>query len=307
MVVVFGSINLDLVARVPRFAVPGETLAGESFATHPGGKGANQALAAARSGARVALIGAVGHDAFADPALALLQSGGVDLTRVRRVDGATGVALIAVDAAGQNSIVIVAGANAHVDPSDVPDDWLTPSCLLVLQNEVPAAANAAIATRAASRNTPILYNAAPARSVDAASLRSIDVLVVNEAEMAELARAHGLDLRPEVFVADYARRFEATAIVTLGAAGAIAADRQHRYRVPAPNVEVVDTTGAGDAFVGALAAALDRVDGLDRALAFAAAAGSLACTAEGAQPALPGADRISALAATISVERSTAA
>ena len=302
MVVVFGSINLDFVTRVPRFAAPGETLAGEAFATHPGGKGANQALAAARAGARTSLIGAVGADTFGDAALALVRAAGVDTTRIRTLDTATGIASIAVNAAGENAIVVVAGANARVDPDDVPDDWLTPSAILVLQNEVPGDANEAVAARATRRQARTIYNAAPGRTVDAAFLGSITALVVNETEMSEIARAHGLALLPEAFVVDYARRFRAIAIVTLGAAGVVAADAQRRYRVPAPSVSVVDTTGAGDAFVGALAAALDRGDGLREALPFAVAAGSIACTGEGAQTALPGAEAIKSLAASVEAQ-----
>ena len=139
MVVVFGSINLDLVARVARLPRPGETLAGASFATSPGGKGANQALAARRAGAAVAMFGAVGRDAFAAPALALLDEAGIDLAGVRATDAATGVALIHVDDAGQNAITVVPGANALARAADVPDSVLGPDTLLMLQFEAPHA------------------------------------------------------------------------------------------------------------------------------------------------------------------------
>jgi ribokinase len=306
MIVVLGSINLDLVARVPRFAEPGETLAAESFAVHPGGKGANQALAAARAGASVALVGAVGDDAFAGPALALLRAGGVDLARVRVVAGATGIALIDVTATGENAIRIVAGANAHAEAAAVDPAWLVPATTLVLQQEIPAGANLALAGRARAAGARVVLNAAPARDVDAALLDAIDVLVVNEPEMRAVAAAMRLPAQPEAFASAFARQRGRAAVITLGARGAVAADAQRSYALPAPRVPVVDTTGAGDAFVGALAAALDRGLGLGAALARGVAAGSLACGHAGAQPALPRAAEIERLAATLAASGGTA-
>lgn len=299
MVVVFGSINLDLVARVPRLAQPGETLAAESFAMHPGGKGANQALAAARAGAAVALVGVVGRDPFAAPALALLETGGVDLSNVRRVPGPTGIALIQVNASGENAIVVIAGANAKLDADAIPAGWLRPSTILVLQQEIPATANAAVVGRAHASGARIVLNAAPARPVDRRFLDHVDVLVVNEAEMRALAPAAGFPDAPEAFARAFASRRGATAVVTLGAAGAVAADAGSSCSLAAPAVAVVDSTGAGDAFVGTLAAALDRGSTLPAALAWGVAAGSLACKRAGAQPALPLAGEIAPLAAIL--------
>ena len=161
MVVVFGSINLDLVSRVERFPAPGETLTGSAFATFPGGKGANQALAAARAGAHVSLYGAVGRDIFADRALELLAAGNVDLAGVARVDDATGCASILVEARGENCIVVVPGANALADPMRVPEAVLAPETVVVLQQEVPAAANEALIRRARHKGSRIVLNAAP--------------------------------------------------------------------------------------------------------------------------------------------------
>src|SRR5439155_5459724 len=140
MIVVFGSINLDLVTRVARFPAPGETIGGASFATHPGGKGANQALAAARAGASVRMYGAVGRDVFAEPALALLAEGGVDLQGVARVAAPTGCATVLVDARGENCIAVSPGANALADPNAVPDDVLGSEAIVILQHEVSAEA-----------------------------------------------------------------------------------------------------------------------------------------------------------------------
>ena len=299
MIVVCGSINLDLVARVPRFARPGETLAGEGFATHPGGKGANQAVAAARAGSAVKLVGAVGRDAFADPALDLVRAAGIDVSRVRSLPLATGIALIAVTAGGENAIVVVAGANGEVAAADVPDEWLDASTVVVLQNEIPAAANAALAARARGRGARVVYNAAPARDTDGEMRGLASVLVVNDTEMRAMAKALALPAEPARFAEEWARRSGGTAIVTLGGEGVVAAEPGASYRVRAPAVPLVDTTGAGDAFVGALAAALDRGLPLREALPRAVAAGSLACTSHGAQPSLPDAAAIEALAATL--------
>ncbi len=170
MIVVFGSINVDLTARVERFPQPGETIAGSAFAAVPGGKGANQALAARRAGAVVAMVGAVGTDALAGKALSGLVSAGVDIGSVRRVDAPTGIAMIHVDARGQNSIVVVGGANDALVATDAPDSALVPTTTLVLQLEVPLAAVYDIATRARSRGAHVVLNAAPAQELPAALL-----------------------------------------------------------------------------------------------------------------------------------------
>ncbi|MEO8740702.1 MAG: ribokinase [Casimicrobiaceae bacterium] len=302
MVVVFGSINLDLVTRVERFPAPGETLSGGEFATHAGGKGGNQALAAARAGAKVRMFGAVGRDSFAGTATALLRAGGVDLRGVATIDSPTGCATILVDAKGENCIVVIAGANAHVDEQAVADEVLSRDTLLVLQHEVPATANAALITRAWRAGARIILNGAPARAVAPELLRQIDVLVVNEGEAAVLAGACGWPTHPEAFATSAASRIaDLTVIVTLGAAGALCCVRGQTVRAATPRVEVVDTTGAGDAFVGALAAALDRGVALPEAMRFAVAAGSLACTMHGAQSALPQRAAVEALLPLVTV------
>src|SRR5215470_575780 len=200
MVVVFGSTNLDLVTRVDRFPAPGETIAGVSFATHAGGKGANQALAAARAGARVRMYGAVGRDGFAVPALAPLAAGGVDLAGVAHADAPTGCATILVDRRGENCIAVVAGANAAADPRAVPDSLLGPETLLVLQQELPADANASLLERAHRLGARTLLNAAPSRALPLELLRLLDVLVVNESEAAAIAAAARWPAKPEAFV-----------------------------------------------------------------------------------------------------------
>jgi ribokinase len=289
MIIVFGSINLDLVTRVARFPAPGETIGAESFATYPGGKGANQALAAARAGAAVRLYGAVGTDAFADAALALLAAGGVDLDGLKRVAAPTGCATILVDTHGENCIAVAAGANALADPEAVPESALAPGTVVVLQHEVPAHANAVLIARAHRAGARIILNAAPARLLSIELLRQIDVLVVNETEAAALAAQHGWPVTAQAFAAATIAVAAPTfvVVVTQGKDGAVAASGTETIRVHAPDIEVVDTTGAGDAFVGALAAAIDARASLPDALRAAVVAGSLACTAAGAQPALP--------------------
>jgi ribokinase len=235
------------------------------------------------------MYGAVGHDAFAEPALALLAAGGVDLNGVLRVDAPTGCATILVDAYGENCIAVAPGANALARADAVPDDALGSDTVVVLQQEVSAEANAALIARARRRGARIILNAAPARPLSLDVLRKIDVLVVNETEAAALAPDYGWPAAPEAFAgaAIGALTSVSAIVLTLGKEGALAAFGGELLRVPALEVSIVDTTGAGDAFVGALAAALDAATPLPEALRFAVAAGSLACTAAGAQTALP--------------------
>lgn len=300
MVVVFGSINLDLVTRTPRLPSPGETLIGRSFASYPGGKGANQALAAARAGAAVRLYGAVGRDAAADSALELLRAGKVDVSGVRTVDAPTGCATILVDDAGENAIVVVAGANERVDPDAIPDAVLAPGAVLLLQHEIPAPANAALIARAARSGVRIVLNAAPARALERRLLGTVHTLIVNESEAAALAMMLGWPTEANGFAAAAAAAINGLeVVVTKGAAGAVSICGDEEIHVDAPTVTVVDATGAGDAFVGAYAAALAA--GSDRATAIrgACAAGSLACTTHGAQPALPERAAIDALRSSV--------
>ncbi|HET7032110.1 MAG TPA: ribokinase [Casimicrobiaceae bacterium] len=300
MIVVFGSINVDLTARVERFPLPGETIAGLSFVVVAGGKGANQALAARRAGAAVAMVGAIGNDAFASTGVADLADAGVDIRPVRRIDGPTGIAVIVVDARGQNSIVVVPGANRSIAAEDLDDSVLGPGTTLVVQLEVPLAAVTGVTHRARARGARVVLNAAPAMELPATLLSAIDVLIVNEHEAEALAAACSAPSAPESFAAEMHRRFRCAVAVTLGARGALAIVDDGKFlRAAAPPVAVVDTTGAGDALVGALAAALDRGAFWPRALAEGVAAGSLACEVAGAQAALPMAGPIAALAAQV--------
>lgn len=267
---VAGSVNLDLAARAPRLPAPGETVLGGDFARHPGGKGANQALAARRLGADAALLACTGTDDHAPAALALLRAEGVDLNGCAALaDAPTGVALIAVDGAGENQIIVAPGANARMTPDRLPQRI---EGALLAQLEIPAETVAEAARRTSGL---VALNLAPALEVEPELLARAGLLIVNEGE----AQAYG---RERLFAAG------GLTAVTLGAKGAILfRDGVEIARAAPPKVTAVDATGAGDAFAAALTVALLEGREPPRALAFACAAGALAAAKHGAQPALP--------------------
>ena len=268
-IAVVGSVNIDLVATGPRLPRPGETITGAMFAQHPGGKGGNQALAARRLGVEVALIARVGNDPYAEAALVLLRQAGVDLRRVR-VDATapTGIALIAVDAAGENQIMVASGANARMVPADL---GVLDFDAVICQLEIPIDT-----VEAAAESTPGFFcvNVAPAAQLSSSLLARTDLLVVNELEWGALG--HGLDACPGLVA------------VTHGSAGATLLRRGRPIATATPpTVTAIDTIGAGDAFVAALVVGLVAGMAEGRALAWACAAGALATTRRGAQPSLP--------------------
>ncbi len=295
MITVFGSINVDLVVQVPNLPGAGETVLGPGYDVTPGGKGANQAVAAARAGAEVRLVGCVGNDSFADVALAELRGAGVVLDGVRRDRRPTGCAFISVDRAGQNQIVVAQGANGGLRERHLPDDWLDPATLVVLQMEVPLAENWALVTRACARGARTLLNAAPAAPIPGLALAALDWLVVNENEALVLARRLGTEgSDAESAGRTLAHALGITTVVTLGSSGAVAFQRAAAWRIGTLPVAPVDTVAAGDAFVGAFAAALDKGQELPDALRRASVAGGLACLKQGAQTSLPDAASIEA-------------
>jgi ribokinase len=296
MIVVFGSINIDLVTRAERIPGPGETVLGGDYVTVPGGKGANQALAARRAGAKVALVGAYGDDGFAKTALSLLAADGVDLAFSRARDKPTGAAFITVDPHGENAIVVAAGANALASAEQLKILPFGAGDTLLLQREVPIPEVEAAAALAKKRGAKVALNAAPAGAVSPALLATLDFLVVNEHEVEIVGAALGIAGEVEAIAQDIERRHGIATLVTLGAAGAVGFFERREYRAPAPKVTVVDTTAAGDSFVGAFAAALDCGRDFAAALKRGLAAGSLACTKPGAQPSMPYADEIERLA-----------
>jgi ribokinase len=283
MIVVFGSINLDLIFALPAIPRPGETVLGPQVRIEPGGKGANQAAAAARDGASVALAGAVGRDALADDALALLREAGVDLTRVAVSEAATGCAAIAVDPQGRNAIAVGSGANLSARAAQIEDALLGPQTTLLLQMECDAAETAQLIRRARAAGSRILLNLAPAGTLAPDALRMVDLLVANETEAAWLAAELGT--QPDA--ASLAASLGTAVVRTLGEDGAELANGDGVLTVPAHAVAAVDTTAAGDCFMGVLAAAIDRGMALPHALRRAAVAAALACTKSGSQSSLP--------------------
>jgi len=249
---VVGSVNVDLVVRLPALPAPGETVTGGTFERHGGGKGANQAVAAARLGARVGMVAAVGDDDLGAEALALLEAEGVDVAAVARLgDAPTGVALIAVDEAGENQIAVAPGANAALGGEAVERALcrVTRGVVLLGGLEVRDGAVLAGARAARAAGLPVVLNPAPARALPGEVLDLSPVLTPNRSE----ARALAGEDEPEAAARALAARTGAAVVVTLGADGALVVDGEVVERVPAPRVEAVDTTGAGDAFNGALA------------------------------------------------------
>lgn len=290
-VVVVGSINMDLVVRTARLPEAGETVSGTSFATIPGGKGANQAVAAARLGARTAMIGCVGDDAFGGELRRVLAADGIDCRAVRVAAGVpTGVALIEVDDAGRNHIVVVPGGNGLLVPADVQahEELLAAARAVVLQLEVPLATVAWTAARARALGKLVVLNPAPAQPLPAELVASTDYLVPNELEAAALA---GVRVDSPASAAEAAQRLRAqgarNVIITLGAAGVLSAtDDGVRHHAARP-VKAVDSTAAGDTFIGGLCASLVAGRPLDQAIAFAQAAAAISVTRPGAQTSIP--------------------
>ncbi len=293
MIVVFGSINLDLIFSVPRIPAPGETVLGPSTTIEPGGKGANQAVAAGRDGGSVIMAGAVGRDALADGALRLLRSAGVDLERVMAVEASTGCAAIAVDPDGNNAICVGSGANLLACASQIEGALLGPATTLVLQMEVPADQTAALIARGRASRARIVLNLAPAAALPEDALRALDVLVVNETEGAWLGIHLGCAATAEALRDCLGG---VAVVLTRGADGAEVAAADVVWLEPARAVDAIDTTAAGDCFVGVLAHRLDQGETLRAAVERATIAAALCCTRHGSQGSIPAAAETNAFA-----------
>jgi ribokinase len=281
MIIVFGSINLDVIFALAKIPTSGETLLSSAVTLAPGGKGGNQAVAAARDGAVVKMAGAVGRDALAAGALVGLRDAGVDISRVIEVAATTGCAAIFVAPTGDNAIGVGSGANLLARAAQVENSLLSPETTLLLQMEVPARETEDIIRRARARGARIILNLAPAAPLAREALALVDLLVVNEAEAAWLGGHLGCapGALHQALGVDVVR--------TLGAAGAVFSGQAGTINVPAHPVAVVDTTAAGDAFTGVLAAALDRGLPIAAALRRASVAAGLTCTRHGTQNSLP--------------------
>ena len=291
-VFVVGSINQDFVLRVERRPSPGETVTGAELSTLPGGKGANQAVAAARLGVRVAMLGRVGDDAFGEEMVRNLARKGVDARPVIALpEVSTGAAFITVTPDGENAITVSPGANHRLTPRDVDEaaEEIGAARVLVAQMELPPQSVLRAAEVAAERGTRFVLNLAPLRPVPEGLLDTPDPLVVNEHETAFLSGEPVESVEDALRAAPKLLKLgPASVAITLGAAGAVYAESETRaHHLPSPQVEVVDTTGAGDAFVGALAVRLARGDSLGEAVAYALRAGAAAVTYPGAQSSLP--------------------
>ncbi len=288
MITVVGSINLDLIASVGRLPSPGETVPGHGFRSAPGGKGANQALAARRAGSQVRMVGAVGRDAFAGEALALLKAGGVDLSAVDEPHTATGIALILVGGDGENMIAVVPGANGEVGEAALGSVAMAPGDVVLLQHEIPLGTVAAALKTARHAGAVSILNTAPFRAEAAGFLSEADYFVANETEFDLYSAELGLagDSRSERMDA-YRDSTGRTVVVTLGADGVVASGPDGRLSVPAMKITPVDTVGAGDTFCGYLGDGLARGLPLEAAIRRASVAGSLACLTPGAQPSIP--------------------
>ena len=298
-ILVAGSLNTDLVVRTPRFPQPGETISGEDLQVIPGGKGANQAVAAARHGAQVSMLGRVGTDNFGDFLLENLRSNNVDSRYVQRDDASTGTATIIVDANGQNSIVLSAGANGKVSPADMESASFAGFELLLLQLEIPIPAVVAAARQGRQNGLQIILNPAPARDLPEELIALTDYLIPNETELGLLT---GMDVTDNSSADRAAKtllgRGVKTVIVTLGSKGALIVSDTQVTPIESFKVNVVDTTAAGDAFIGGfayqlwesgglLASSARNASALQNAVRYACACGALAATKFGAQPSLP--------------------
>lgn len=288
-IIVVGSLNADLVVRAPRFPQPGETISGEDLKIIPGGKGANQSVAAARQGASVAMVGRVGNDSFGPELINNLKHNGVDTAHVQiDSEAATGTATIIVDAHGQNSIVLSPGGNGRVSPADLNTVSFSDYKLLLLQLEIPLEPVLAAAKRAKEKGLRVLLNPAPARTLPDELIALPDFIVPNEGELSLLTNQPVQDLAS---AENAARALLAqgaqTVIVTLGANGALIVNREVTKHIPAFQVDVVDTTAAGDAFIGGFASALLQNKPLGDAVRSGCACGALAATKFGAQPSMP--------------------
>jgi ribokinase len=290
-VVVVGSINMDFVASAERLPARGETVHGSAFRSSPGGKGANQAVAASRLGARTAMLGCVGSDAIGQTLLAALRAGAVDCRAVRAVaDSPSGVALIVVDASGANAIVVVAGANGRVTNDDIAahEAMLAHARVVVLQLEIPMAVTSSAAAAARRLGRTVLLNPAPAQPLPTELLRSIDLLLPNETEASQLS---GIAVTSLASARDAAlalqRQGPSHVLVTLGAEGVVAATPDGVTHHRAIDVRPVDTTAAGDTFIGGLACGLAQELPLADAIALGQAAAAISVTRWGAQESIP--------------------
>lgn len=289
--VVVGSANMDLVVRVPRLPAPGETLMGEHFEAIPGGKGANQAIAAARLGARVAMVACVGDDGFGNTLRSGLQTDGIATDHVHQLsERASGIAVITVAADGANSIVVTAGANADLQPNhiDAASALIANAAMLICQFETPLSSVTRAIDIAVKHGTPVLLNPAPAQPLPEGMHAGVAYLIVNETEAELLTEITVTDIESACLAAASLRKLGSrTVLVTLGAKGVYWSGPEGEGSLAAPKVKAVDSTAAGDTFAGGFAAALVRGASIKDAIAFGQSAAAISVTRHGAQSSIP--------------------
>lgn len=299
MIIVFGSLNMDIAIRVDRFPEPGETILSKAYVHSPGGKGGNQALAAARSGIKTALIGRVGNDDYGKSLREELKSHGVMVSGVAYTDTApTGCAVVTRDKTGENNIIVMSGANMEAIHEQVPDEILVKGNVLLMQMELPVEETITLLERAHARGVTTILNLAPAITLPKRALGLLDYLIVNSIEARQIAEK--LNLKTENNAVKLAQALaiegQLTCIVTIGKGGSVAVTKEgNAWGVPIMPLDqslVVDITGAGDAYCGTLAACIHQGVELPEAMRRASVAGSLTCLKEGTQTAVPFSDDV---------------
>ena len=283
MILVFGSINADFFLNVKSLPRPGETVLCPSYTFYPGGKGANQAVAAARLGAEVMFAGSVGKDPYGGQVLKSLRDVGINLKRVNSRGTTTGTAFVVVAEDGENQIVVASGANLETCSNQIKDSDLSLCTHIVLQLEVPIKEIEDIIFRAKAAGCKIILNYAPANAIQPTAIECCDYLIMNEIEANSL---FGQKKEVEEYAIKFSKRFDAECIITLGPKGSLLATREGLYKIDALEVEAIDTVGAGDMFVGAFSAGLFKGECTTSSLQRATVASGLACKFNGAQPSL---------------------
>lgn len=292
MIHVLGSINIDYSCAVEQLPVAGETTMGSRLMLTPGGKGANQAIAARRAGAKVKMNGAIGSDEVSDQAIAFLKTDGVDLDGVVTLPGPTGCAFVFVDSNSENQIVIIPGANAGVTAEQAVELSFDPNDVLLLQLEVPAASVIAAAKKANDSNATVIANLAPYQTLPTEFFNSIDILLLNETEAAQLAADFSIDGADDL-ASNIARHLNTSVVLTLGSKGVILIEKNGKpLSLPGHSVTAIDTVGAGDTFAGYLGTMLAQGNTLQTSCEIANRAAALACTKPGAQAAIPTIDEL---------------
>lgn len=285
MLLILGSVNADLLFKVDELPRPGETVLCPSYTMAPGGKGANQAVAASKAGAETRFVGHLGADGYGPVVRGILEEAGIGCQSLAISDKPTAVAVIGVDKHAENSIIVASGANLDTHAGQIADDDLKPGVTVLCQNEIRIAETASILKRAQERGARTILNLAPASEIAPEILDTLDVFIVNEIEARMVAQDQAAPL--EAVARGLAQDHDLICVVTLGAAGAMAVGRREAWKVGSLPVDAVDTTGAGDAFAGILAAALDAGMSMRQALHRAAVGAAMSCEAIGAQSAQP--------------------